>query len=243
MKICPARIFALQLAAIGLGIWYPGGVQASAAAGTSHSRPSIRAAAEQAVRQHFSMPGSRVVVDSDALDLRLHLTPCDVPLRAVISPQATASSRMYVPVQCPQPGGWTVRVPVKIQLFRHVLVANRSLLRGDGLGAADVHTEERDVTRLGYGYIERLDQVAGRTLTRSLRSGSVLSPGVLGGRRMVRAGDHVQVVAKLAGIEVRATGVALGSGDNGARLRVRNENSGRVLDAMVSAPGVVVALP
>jgi flagella basal body P-ring formation protein FlgA len=37
--------------------------------------------------------------------------------------------------------------------------------------------------------------------------------------------------------------VALGSGDNGARLRVRNAASGRVIDAMVSAPGVVVALP
>ncbi|MGB6144187.1 MAG: flagellar basal body P-ring formation chaperone FlgA, partial [Rhodanobacter sp.] len=70
-----------------------------------------------------------------------------------------------------------------------------------------------------------------------------LSPGSLGGRRMVRAGDHVQVLAQLEGISVRAEGVALGSGDNGARLRVRNAASGRVIDAMVSAPGVVVALP
>jgi flagella basal body P-ring formation protein FlgA len=51
------------------------------------------------------------------------------------------------------------------------------------------------------------------------------------------------MVARLDGIEVRAAGVAMGSGDNGARLRVRNESSGKVVDAMVSAPGVVVALP
>jgi flagella basal body P-ring formation protein FlgA len=50
-------------------------------------------------------------------------------------------------------------------------------------------------------------------------------------------------VAQLDGIEVRASGIALGSGDNGARLRVRNEVSGRVVDAMVNAPGVVLALP
>jgi flagellar basal body P-ring formation protein FlgA len=66
---------------------------------------------------------------------------------------------------------------------------------------------------------------------------------MLGGRRMVRAGDHVEMVARLGGIEVRADGVALGGGDNGARLRVRNESSGKVVDAMVSAPGMVVALP
>mgnify|MGYP001796839861 CR=1 FL=1 len=47
----------------------------------------------------------------------------------------------------------------------------------------------------------------------------------------------------LDGIEVRASGIALGGGDNGARLRVRNESSGRVLDAMVRAPGEVLALP
>ena len=43
--------------------------------------------------------------------------------------------------------------------------------------------------------------------------------------------------------EVRADGVALGSGDDGARLRVRNDSSGRVIDAMVSGPGTVLALP
>jgi flagella basal body P-ring formation protein FlgA len=51
------------------------------------------------------------------------------------------------------------------------------------------------------------------------------------------------MIARLGNIEVRATGVALGSGDNGARLRVRNADSGKVIDGMVSAPGVVVALP
>ncbi|WP_240046281.1 flagellar basal body P-ring formation chaperone FlgA [Rhodanobacter glycinis] len=214
-----------------------------AAATATQSLDSVRAAAEQAVRERYAMPGSRIEVTPGALDLRLQLTECQQPLRALVAGNAPASSRMTVPVQCPQDGGWTVRVPLQLQLFRTVLVTNRPLLRGDGVSAADVHGEERDITRLGYGYIENLDQVAGRSLARALARGSVLSPGALGGRRMVRAGDHVQMVARLDGIEVRADGVALGSGDNGARLRVRNENSGKVVDAMVSAPGVVVALP
>ena len=60
---------------------------------------------------------------------------------------------------------------------------------------------------------------------------------------MVRAGDRVQMIARLGDIEVRANGVALGSGDNGARLRVRNDSSGKIVDGMVSAPGEVIALP
>ncbi|WP_108470751.1 flagellar basal body P-ring formation chaperone FlgA [Rhodanobacter thiooxydans] len=222
---------------------WPGSAHADRATAATQSPDSVRAVAEQAMRKHYALPGSRVVVSSTPLDLRLHLAACREPLRAMIPPQAAASSRMTVRVQCPQDGGWTVRVPLQLQLFRSVLVASRALQRGDGVSAADVRAEERDITRLGYGYIENLDQVAGRTLARTLAGGSVLSPGALGGRRMVRAGDHVEMVARLDGIEVRAAGVAMGSGDNGARLRVRNESSGKVVDAMVSAPGVVVALP
>ncbi|HVC15667.1 MAG TPA: flagellar basal body P-ring formation chaperone FlgA [Rhodanobacter sp.] len=204
---------------------------------------TVRAAAEQALRQHYALPGSRVEVKSAPLDIRLHLADCHLPLRATIPDYAAPASRMTVQVQCPQAGGWSVRVPLQLQLFRKVLVTNRALLRGDGLHPGDLHAEERDVTRLGYGYIGNPDETTGRILSRPLAAGSVLTPGALGGRRTVRAGDHVQLVARMGGIEVRASGVALGSGDDGARLRVRNDSSGRVIDAMVSAPGVVIALP
>lgn len=232
------------IALLWLGMLWLGHAHAAAAATAAaiQSSDDVRAAAESALREHYALPGSRVVVSSGPLDLRLQLTPCREPLRAIVAKNVQPSAHMSVRVQCPQ-AGWTVRVPLQLQLFRTVLVASHPLLRGDGLSQADVRAEERDVTRLGYGYIENLDQVAGRTLNRALASGSVLTPGALGGRRMVRAGDHVQMVARLGGIEVRADGVALGSGDNGARLRVRNESSGKVVDAMVSAPGEVLALP
>jgi flagella basal body P-ring formation protein FlgA len=223
-------------------VWY---VSAGAATPDVANTPtsSAQAAAEQAVRERFSLPGSRIEVAAMALNPRLQLTPCGVPLRTVIARSSRAAPRVAVSVRCPQAGGWSTRVTVKLQLFRRVLVTNHPLLRGDGLGVADVHAEERDVTHLGYGYIENIEQVAGRTLSRALPSDSVLTPAALGGRRMVRAGDHVQMIARLGGIEVRANGVALGSGDNGARLRVRNAGSGKVIDGMVSAPGEVIALP
>jgi flagellar basal body P-ring formation protein FlgA len=241
VRACRSGIAGLGIAALWLGAFCSG--DATAGASATQSLDSIRATAEQAVRQQYALPGSRIEVTAGPLDLRLQLAECGLPLHAVIARDAPPASRMTVPVQCSQEGGWTVRVPLQVRLFRQALVTSRPLLRGDGISAADVHAEERDVTRLGYGYIENLEQVAGRSLARAVASGSVLSPGMLGGRRMVRAGDHVEMLARLDGIEVRAGGVALGSGDNGARLRVRNESSGKVVDAMVSAPGVVLALP
>lgn len=204
---------------------------------------AVRSAATEALRQKYSAPGNRVIVSSTPLDPRLKLADCPLPLRATVPERAAPASVMTVPVQCPQHGGWIVRVRLHLQVFRSLLVTVRPLQRGDGIHRTDVRSEERDVTRLAYGYIDNLDQVTGRTLARPLAAASVLTPAALGGRRMVRAGDRVQLIAQLGGIEVRASGTALGGGDNGARLRVRNDSSGRIIDAMVRAPGIVVALP
>lgn len=199
--------------------------------------------AQQWLVQQYSAPGSRVTAQAAPVDPRLALTDCRGMMVASLPPNLPPRPRMSVQVHCTAGTGWSVRIPVSLQIFRDVLVTNRPLQRGDGVHAGDVRVESRDITRLGYGYIDGMDQVAGRTLARPLPPGSVLTPSALGGRDMVRAGDHVAVVANLGGIEVRAGGIALGSGDNGARLRVRNESSGRVIDAMVRGPGEVLALP
>ena len=203
----------------------------------------ISAFAQQWLVAQYSLPGNRVKASAVPVEARLGLADCRGMMVASLPPNLPPRSRMSVQVRCTAGAGWIVHEPVSLQNFRDVLVTTRPLLRGDGVTAGDVRSKSRDITRLGYGYVDTLDQLAGRTLARPLGPGSVLTPSALGGREMVRAGDHVQVVAQLDGIEVRAGGIALGSGDNGARLRVRNEVSGRVVDAMVNAPGVVRALP
>jgi flagella basal body P-ring formation protein FlgA len=233
----------LALATVWLAL-LAGTALANTPADTADSPASkAQAAAEAAVRAHFAAPGSRVEAQAVPLNTRLILDDCALPLRATVPSSTHAAPRVLVQVQCPQADGWDTRVTVKLQLWRSVLVAVRPLQRGDGVRAGDVRSEERDITALGYGYLENLEQTQGRSLARALAAGSVLTPAALGGRRMVRAGDHVQMIARVQGIEVRADGVALGSGDSGARLRVRNGSSGRVIDAMVSAPGEVTALP
>jgi flagella basal body P-ring formation protein FlgA len=204
---------------------------------------AARAKAEQWLRDQYATAGSRVVTQAAALDPRLSLASCAAPLSAGLQEGTHLGPRMSVVVRCPEPARWTLRVPVQLQVFRQVLVVTRPLQRGDGIHPDDVRSEERDITRLGYGYVSEMGDVEGRSLSRALGAGSVLTPGALGGRSAVRAGDQVQLVSRLNGIEVRASGVALGGGDSGSRLRVRNGSSGKVVDAMVTAPGQVLALP
>ena len=210
---------------------------------TSDTATEVRAAAEQVVRVQYAQTGGRVVIMPEQLNSRLRLAPCPQALQARLPTDQRASSRVAVSVSCPASTGWTIRIPVQLQIYRQVLVTTRPLARGDSVGPGDVRSEERDITRLGYGYVDSLDQVTGRSLARPLSPGTVLQPGQLNGREMVRAGDQVELVAQLGGIEVRTTGQALDGGDTGARLRVRNGHSGLIVPGIVLAAGEVKALP
>lgn len=203
----------------------------------------LRAAAEQAVRTQYGSAGNRVVIVPTPLNARLRLKPCATALQTRLPMRQGTPSRVAVAVSCTSTPGWTIQVPVQMQVFRNVLVTSRPLARGDILGPPDVHVEERDIARLGYGYVESLDQILGHSLGRPLIAGVVLEPGDFNGRETVHSGEEVQLVAQLDGIEVRTSAMALDGGDTGARLRVRNDNSGRIINGIVLGAGQVQALP
>jgi len=212
-------------------------------AAAAQSLDAVSATAVNWLQQHRTLPGARMTAEAAPLDSRLQLADCTAPLEASLPGNRRLTARVSVVVHCPVPGGWTVRVPVRLKMFTNVLVTSRPLARGDGIGAADVHSEERDVAGLAYGYVAALDQVAGRSLARPLNAGTVLTPGMLAGRQAVRTGDAVSMEASVEGVTIHADGVAMGAGDTGTRIKVRNASSGKVLDAIVSGPGTVAVLP
>ncbi|KJV36272.1 flagellar basal body P-ring formation chaperone FlgA [Luteibacter yeojuensis] len=213
------------------------------AAAAGQSLEAIRSSAVAWLQQNRTLPGARMVAEADPLDSRLRLADCGAPLDVSLPGNRPLGARVSVVVHCPVPGGWTARVPVRVQMFTNVLVTTRPLARGDGLGAGDVRAEERDVASLAYGYVAGLDQIDGRALARPLNAGTVLTPGMLAGRQAVRVGDAVSMEASVDGVVIRADGVAMGAGDAGARVKVRNASSGKILDAVVSGPGAVAVLP
>lgn len=215
----------------------------SPCAEAGQSVDAVRTAAMTWLQQNRTLPGARMTAEADPLDSRLRLADCPQPLEASLPGNRPLGARVSVAVHCPVPGGWTVRVPVRVKMFSNVLVTTRPLARGDGIGAGDVRAEERDVASLSYGYVAELGQIQGRSLARPLSAGTVLTPGMLAGRQSVRIGDSVSMQADVEGVVIRVAGVAMGAGDTGTRLKVRNASSGKVLDAVVTGPGTVAVLP
>ena len=217
-------------------------VVGSAHAAAAQSLQDLQAAAVQAVRQ--AAPGdARVVATAENLDPRLRLPACGGDLQAQAPDLRRSSARVSVPVSCTTGQGWNVRVQVRVQVFRDVLVSSRGLARGDVVGNGDVHPEERDVAQLGYGYMVDAPDLVGRRLRRPLAAGTVVTPGMLAPREVVQRGQQVSLVAHLDDILVRAGGVALEAGDRGDLIRVKSLSCQCVVQGKVSAPGVVDTLP
>ncbi|HEX5353535.1 MAG TPA: flagellar basal body P-ring formation chaperone FlgA [Rhodanobacteraceae bacterium] len=215
---------------------------AGAQAGASQSLDALQSAAVRAVRR-AAPAGVRVVVHADDLDPRLRLPACTGALQAQAPDLGRGAARVSVQVSCATGRSWSVRVPVRVQLFRNVLVSSHGLARGDVIGAGDVHAEELDIAKLGYGYMADPKQLYGRRLRRALTADSVITPGMLAPREVVKRGQQVSLVVNTGSIQVRAEGLALEAGDRGDLVHVRSLSCRCVVQGRVDAPGVVEALP
>lgn len=132
-----------------------------------------------------------------------------------------------------------VTLTAEIRRFRPVLVASRLIRRGEELGPTVLEVQEREVTGLADGCFTAIDQVDGMRVRRALGGGQVLTRLHAEPRPVVNRGEEVLLVARGSGIEVSTEGIALEDGGIGARVRVRNAASGKVLYGQVSGAGTV----
>lgn len=156
--------------------------------------------------------------------------------------RARSRSGASVEIHCEQPA-WRIYVPVRSGGRTEVAVLQRPVAAGETLRAADIRLMPRSTAALGYGWFGGVDEVAGRRLRRNLGAGHVLSPGDIERPRMVATGERVTIISRAHGIEVRMPGQALAAGGRDDRVRVRNTQSGREVEATVVAAGTVEVSP
>jgi flagellar basal body P-ring formation protein FlgA len=183
----------------------------------------------------------RVEVSAGALDSRLALGACAEPI-SVTADLSREQARVNARVSCEAPSPWSIYVPAEIRIYRPALVATRELQRGEAIGDADVALEERDVLAAGSAPLTRPDEVRGLAARRPIAANTVLSASLVEMPVQVRRGDRISVSAQSGGISVQVSGEALGTGRRGERVRVRNLQSGRVIDAVVTGSGTAEAI-
>jgi flagella basal body P-ring formation protein FlgA len=228
------------LAAGGLAV----AATAAADTGAAQSLAAVRAAAETQVRTQLHGVAYEVHVQAADLDPRLHLADCPVALTATAPAAGEPAARVSVRVSCSTSRQlWSVFVPVAVESEIPLLVLRQSQIRGARLTAQDVVRETRRVPGLGAAYLGEPAALAHRTLQRAVPAGTPLTADLFQSDFLIRQGQTVTLVAGGAGIEVRAPARALEDGREGARVRVQNLASQRIVEGVVDANGLVYATP
>ena len=180
-----------------------------------------------------------VSVQTRPIDSNLRLAQCDKPLTFRPQGNPANASNVTVKVQCSGARRWSLFASAKIKRILPILVASRSLNRGEQLEADDLSVVQRDVSNISYGYISDLEGAIGKQLRRPLRAGDPLRASALEAPQVINKGDQLVVTAKSGALKVVAPGIALSNGKLGQQIRVQNNHSERIFKAKVVSAGHV----
>ncbi len=210
-----------------------------APAGAQQSLASIRMQAEAFVMQQDYRSPYPPRVELSRLDSRLRLKACPVELEVAFAHPGRDRGNTVLRVRCPVTPAWKLHLPARIAVFDDIAVAARPLVRGQIIDVAAVKLQKTDVSRLNHGYFAKLEDLRDLEARRDLPRGTVLTPKALTPRQLVRAGQTVSLVLDYAGLQVRSSGEALDSASQGQVVRVRNSQSQKIVEGVVTGAGVV----
>lgn len=181
----------------------------------------------------------KVEVKVGNLDNRLRLTQCDQSLSLSIKDPLNSGGSVNVQVVCKGATSWTILVPAMAKVYRSVAVAGRSLQRGDVVSASDLTTEIKDVSEFRLGFALTPEAIIGKEIKFTVNKGEAFRNSALDAPLVIKRGDTVSMEASAGEISVKTNGTAITDGRLGQQIRVKNNQSARIVNAKVVGAGKV----
>lgn len=145
-------------------------------------------------------------------------------------------------VRCPEPSPWSVVVQTQVALYVYALVSQKTIGRNSAVSPEDVDRVEMDLAELPEDYLDSARGVLGKRLRYRIPAGKVITRDLLEEERLINKGDRVLIEFHGSGLQIRMSGEALEAGTLNQQIRVRNTESGKVIDSQVTGAGTVSPL-
>lgn len=205
----------------------------------SQSHESIAEAVKIFIAQHINLQGE-YEVSVTPLDSRLNLPQCAEPLDTFTPTDLIKAGRMTIGVRCNNiEKKWTIFTSAIIKTYQIIVVLSKPVQRGEIIIRQDLALEKRETSNLREDFVTELEQVENKQATRQLNAGSIISLKNLVEPKLIKRGDKIVISSTQADFSIRMSGVAMMDGTKGQLIRVKNQNSGRVINATVIEPGLV----
>ncbi len=199
----------------------------------------IQKAAEQHVIEVVDQPaGAQLNVNAANIDPRVFATHCPEPLQTSSSSHSGSASNITVLVECPS-DNWRIYVPVRLTLSVPAATAVSSLGRGHIITEQDVTISMVDRLSFRRQGFSSLDLLIGAKTKRNIQLGQAITPNDI---CVVCRNDIVLIRVESGAMNITTRGTALADGNLGEQIRVKNNQSNRIIDARVSGIGEVSVL-
>ncbi|MBU5611498.1 flagellar basal body P-ring formation chaperone FlgA [Geomonas azotofigens] len=124
-------------------------------------------------------------------------------------------------------------VLVEVEALAEMVVAARTLERGEVLTSSDLAIVKRDLAQVQGRYFNNIDEAVGLRVKSTLRANAPIRKDNLEKVPIVKSGQVVTIVAENDVVRITATGRAKGSGASGDLITVQNLSSQKEIAARV----------
>lgn len=204
----------------------------------SQSHESIAEAVNAYIAKNMNLSGE-YEVNLTPLDSRLNLPQCAEPLEAYTTTDLIKAGRTTIGVRCNIEKKWSIFTSAIIKTYQSVVVLAQPIRRGEIITRQHLAIEKRETSNLREDFVTQPEQVENKQSTRQLNTGTILSLKNLVEPILIKRNDKVVISTTKPDFSIRMSGVAMMDGTKGQLIRVKNQNSGRIINATVIEPGLV----
>ncbi|QFI54216.1 flagellar basal body P-ring formation protein FlgA [Aeromonas simiae] len=202
----------------------------------------LREAAESFVLSNIdTTPDARVEVKAGNIDPRLHLTTCESHLSLSVPQGLGLRRNTTVYLKCEEGSGWDLYLPVRLFIQKPYVTVLDNVAKGEVLSAEKLTIAYQDEQMQRGDTLIDPNVLVGARSKRELRPGQSIRASQL---CVVCKGDQLTLTANIANLQIKSMVRALQDGSFGDTIRVSNLQSGKEVQARVSAVGsATVILP
>lgn len=200
-------------------------------------RAAIERFAKESIEKKLTDPtNGKITITVASIDPRITIKPCNIPLKSNI-PENSIGRNVNIKISCNDSTPWQIYLPARIEITHAVLVAKKTIERGEVLSDSNVilqHIAENKIR--GEKITDKTLIFGGKTKRRIAKGRAISRKNIC----LVCKGDAVTITAKSKSFTIKTQGVALSSGNINEQIKVRNKRSGKIITPQVKAINQVV---
>ncbi len=120
--------------------------------------------------------------------------------------------------------------------WREVPVLNKALERGMLINTDDIELVRVNRREQPYNIAETKDEILGKAVKTKINAGETLRRNLVDMPPVIPIGKKINMIYRLGALSATATGVAMDNGLNGEIIRIKNDNSRKIVKAKVISP-------